>query len=276
MKDCDYSKELISLAKELAAEKEGEHRWAEPRYIDAAKKMKLNKKIQLTVNELKDKEVIPIAREWIAFMAHIPHADADEIRQDLARYETKYIMGLEVSSYEHIHFLALMTDKEYRAFSMKNFIKERKLRGRAVKGLPRQYGKEKEIRDIEKYAKYCLKDKNYLTNMTQDEIEDIIKMKIDDVKNTKSKNANSVQLKEELIKYVEDEMEHIIGNGQLINYKTKYHRNLKIAIVNFMRKKEIGIRKSTIDMYFYHIIAYSNNNLKMLSADIIDILYPFD
>ena len=276
MKDCDYSKELISLAKELAAEKEGEHRWAEPRYIDAAKKMKLNKKIQLTVNELKDKEVIPIAREWIAFMAHIPHADADEIRQDLARYETKYIMGLEVSSYEHIHFLALMTDKEYRAFSMKNFIKERKLRGRAVKGLPRQYGKEKEIRDIEKYAKYCLKDKNYLTNMTQDEIEEIIKMKIDDVKNTKSKNANSVQLKEELIKYVEDEMEHIIGNHQLINYKTKYHRNLKIAIVNFMRKKEIGIRKSTIDMYFYHIIAYSNNNLKMLSADIIDILYPFD
>lgn len=276
MKDCDYSKELISLAKELAAEKEGEHRWEEPKYVDAAKNMIINRNVKLTVNELKDKEVIPIAREWIAFMAHIPHADADEIRQDLARYETKYIMGLEVSSYEHIHFLALMTDKEYRAFSMKNFIKERKLRGRAVKGLPRQYGKEKEIRDIEKYAKYCLKDQNYLTNMTKDEIEDIIKMKIDDVKNTKSKNANSVQLKEELIKYVEDEMEHIIGNGQLINYKTKYHRNLKIAIVNFMRKKEIGIRKSTIDMYFYHIIAYSNNNLKMASADIIDILYPFD
>ena len=274
MKDCDYSKELISLAKELAAEKEGEHRWAEPRYIDAAKKMKLNKKIQLTVNELKDKEVIPIAREWIAFMAHIPHADADEIRQDLARYETKYIMGLEVSSYEHIHFLALMTDKEYRAFSMKNFIKERKLRGRAVKGLPRQYGKEKEIRDIEKYAKYCLKDKNYLTNMTQDEIEDIIKMKIDDVKNTKSKNANSVQLKEELIIYCNQNMGCKPTNSlHCCETWNHYHRLLKIKIVDFMRKKELGIRKSTIDMYFYHVVAYSEHQLKMSSADIVDSLY---
>lgn len=35
--------------------------------------------VKLTVKELKDKEVIPIAREWIAFMAHIPHADADEM-----------------------------------------------------------------------------------------------------------------------------------------------------------------------------------------------------
>ena len=209
-------------------------------------------------------------------MAHIPHADADEIRQDLERYETKYIMGLEVSSYEHIHFLAFMTPEEYHAFSKKNFIVKHKLRGRATKGKPRQYGKEKEIRNLEKYAQYCLKDKNYLTNMTQDEIEEMIRMKIDDVKNTKSKNANSVQLKEELIKYVEDEMINIIGDNNLINYKTKYHRNLKIAIVNFMRQKELGIRRSTIDMYFYHIIAYSNNNLKMTSADIIDILYPFD
>lgn len=32
-------------------------------------------------------------------MAHIAHADADVIRQDLERLETKYIMGLEVSSY---------------------------------------------------------------------------------------------------------------------------------------------------------------------------------
>ena len=30
MKDCDYSKELISLAKTRAAEKEGEHRWEDP------------------------------------------------------------------------------------------------------------------------------------------------------------------------------------------------------------------------------------------------------
>ena len=38
----------------------------------------------ISVKPLKDKEVIPIAREWMAFMAHIPHADALEIAKDLA------------------------------------------------------------------------------------------------------------------------------------------------------------------------------------------------
>ncbi len=276
MKDCDYSKELISLAKELAAEKEGEHRWEEPKYVDAAKNMIINRNVKLTVNELKDKEVIPIAREWMAFMAHIPHADADEIRQDLERLETKYILGLEVSSYEHIHFLVLMTEREYANIRKRLFIDKYKLRGRAVKGLPRQYGKEKEIRDLEKYTRYCLKDQKYLTNMGKDEIEEIIRMKIDDVKNTKSKNANSETLKDELIKYVEEHM----GNNSTympthLNSEKwyAYHRLLKIKIVDFMRTKELSIRRSTIDMYFYHVLAYSKNTHKMSSADIVDTLY---
>ena len=274
MKDCDYSKELISLAKELAAEKEGEHRWEEPKYVDAAKTMIMNRNVKLTVNELKDKEVIPIAREWMAFMAHIPHADADEIRQDLDDLETKYILGLEVSSYEHIHFLVLMTEREYANIRKRLFIDKYKLRGRAVKGKPRQYGKEKEIRDIEKYAKYCLKDQKFLTNMEKSEIEEIIKMKIHDVKNTKGKNANSVELKDELILYCNQNMgcrpSNSIYTCEVWNH---YHRLLKIKIVDFMRTKELSIRKSTIDMYFYHVCAYSDQQLKMSSADIVDSLY---
>jgi DNA-binding transcriptional regulator YhcF (GntR family) len=224
---------------------------------------------------LKDKEVIPIAREWMAFMAHIPHADADEIRQDLERLETKYILGLEVSSYEHIHFLVLMTEREYTNIRKRLFIDKYKLRGRAVKGKPRQYGKEKEIRDLEKYTKYCLKDQKYLTNMEKDEIEEIIKMKIDDVKNTKSKNANSVMLKDELVLYVETHMANKPTYHSLAVYDEKWHaynRLMKIKIVDFMRSKELSIRKSTIDMYFYHVVAYSKE-IKMSSADIIDTLY---
>ena len=210
----------------------------------------------------------------MAFMAHIPHADALEIAQDLARYETKYIMGLEVSSYEHIHFLALMTKQEYHSFSKKNFIVKYKLRGRATKGKPRQYGKEKEIRDLEKYAQYCLKDQNFISNMSKDEIEEIIKMKIDDVKNTKSKNANSVQIKEELIIYCNQNMGCKPSNSlHCCEVWNQYHRLLKIKIVDFMRIKELGIRKSTIDMYFYHVVAYSEHQLKMSSADIVDSLY---
>lgn len=230
--------------------------------------------INIAPKGLKDKEVIPIAREWMAFMAHIPHADADEIRQDLERLETKYILGLEVSSYEHIHFLVLMTEREYANIRKRLFIDKYKLRGRAVKGKPRQYGKEKEIRDLEKYTKYCLKDQKYLTNMEKDEIEEIIKMKIDDVKNTKSKNANSVELKDELIKYCNDNMGHPPSTSILqTECWNHYHRLLKIKIVDFMREKQLSIRKSTIDMYFYYVVAYSEDKLKMSSADIVDSLY---
>lgn len=232
--------------------------------------------IIIAENGLKDKEVIPIAREWMAFMAHIPHADADEIRQDLERLETKYILGLEMSSYEHIHFLVLMTEREYTNIRKRLFIDKYKLRGRAVKGKPRQYGKEKEIRDLEKYTKYCLKDQKYLTNMEKSEIEEIIKMKIDDVKNTKSKNANSDVIKDELIKYVETHM----GNHNIYmptHFGSEkwhsYHRLLRIKIVDFMKTKKLSIRKSTIDMYFYHVVAYSDKQLKLSSADIIDSLY---
>ncbi len=225
---------------------------------------------------LKDKEVIPIAREWIAFMAHIPHADADEIRQDLERLETKYIMGLEVSSYEHIHFLALMTEKEYANIRKRLFIDKYKLRGRAIKGKPRQYGKEKEIRDIEKYTKYCLKDQNFLTNMEKSEIEDIIKMKIDDVKNTKGNDARK-EMKDKLLEYLEK-----------VNMKPikSYHPNddermaqdwefrVKVKIIDFMREEKLIIRRTTIDMYYYYVIAYStNNHYKMSSKDICHQLY---
>ena len=86
--------------------------------------------INIAKNKLKDKGIIPNARVWTAFMAHIPHADADVIRQDLERLETKYIMGLEVSSYEHIHFLVLMTNKEYAGMAKRVFIDKYKLKGR--------------------------------------------------------------------------------------------------------------------------------------------------
>ena len=232
----------------------------------------------IVIKEPKDKMVIPIAREWTAFMAHIPHADAEYIKQDLERLETKFIMGLEVSSYEHIHFLAKMTTKEYSAFSKKNFIDKYKLRGRAIAGKPRQYGKEKNIRDIEKYSKYCLKDQNFLTNMTKAEIEEIIKMKIEDVKNTKGKNANSDLLKDELIQYMEKHLTQRAPNPNKSMWMyterwNHYHRLLKIHIVDFMKTKQLSIRRSTIDMYFYHVTAYSEKHLKMTSADIIDSLY---
>jgi hypothetical protein len=181
-----------------------------------------------------------------------------------------------------------MTNKEYAAMAKRVFIDKYKLKGRwhrTPDGVthPRQYGKETKIRDLEKYAKYTIKDQNFISNMSENEIEDIIKDKIENVRNTKGENANTNELKIELLNYVEEHMgnhnayfpgeTHSNSENLFTDKWHSYHRLLKIKIVDFMRLKKVGIRKSTIDMYFYHCVAYSEKHLKMSSADIIDSLY---
>ena len=48
-------------------------------------------------------------------------------------------------------------------------------RGRALKGVPRQYGKENKIRDIQKVARYTCKDKNVETNIPEEELDEEVR-----------------------------------------------------------------------------------------------------
>ena len=74
MKDCDYE--------ETSGDDSGDEEQIQNLVVELPWADKIIGK-----NKLKDKEVIPNARVWTAFMAHIPHADADVIRQDLERLE---------------------------------------------------------------------------------------------------------------------------------------------------------------------------------------------
>lgn len=113
------------------------------------------------------------------FMAHLPLCDLDQIEQTLQQYDiTSYVIAVETEPYEHYHFLVKMgSNTDYHNFKQTVFIKKYKLRGRAIKDQPRQYGKVTNINDVEKAYAYTLKSKNtdlIRTNLKDEEIEEFM------------------------------------------------------------------------------------------------------
>lgn len=117
--------------------------------------------------------------KFLAFMAVIPHSEIDYIEDVLQEYNTvtNYLISLETTptahldnSGQHMHFLVDMSPKDYATFADRLFRKKYHLRGQAKKGLPRQYGKLREIHDLEKMGAYTVKDGNIRTNMSDQTI----------------------------------------------------------------------------------------------------------
>jgi hypothetical protein len=206
--------------------------------------------------------------EWVAFMGHIPHTEFDYLKSEMEKFDAPYIMSAEAGKYEHFHFLAKITPRQYHNFACKNFMKKYKLKGRAHKGIPRQYGKVKEIKDISKMMTYTMKDKNYTTNMTTEQIETIIKMKIDDVENTK--NEMNIEIKEKMINYVNEKINNYITNKKYIDSR----KIIRMAIIDFMIERKATIIRTTIERYYFYYIAHTNNDVfKENSKSIYDELY---
>ncbi len=67
-----------------------------------------------------------------------------------------------------------MNDQDYTRFAKRVFIDKFQLRGRAVKGRPRQYGKVKQIENLEQMKRYTVKDGDIRTNLTDTEIEQLV------------------------------------------------------------------------------------------------------
>lgn len=184
--------------------------------------------------------------EWLAFMAHIAHSEIETIQQELHEY--KYIIGLETSEYEHYHFYVNMTVKQYSAFAQRIFRKKYQLQGRATKGKPRQYGREHNIKSHEKISRYTCKDQNVRSNMTKEEIDEVLGMKLEEVKNTKKRNKY-----EKMLEYVEQQISH---DGYEDTHNDEMASGtIKISIINFMRENKMHIRKSTIESYYYYFRA---------------------
>lgn len=109
-----------------------------------------------------------------AFMAAIPHDQIDYVHDTLLEYTsvTQYLIACETTleshietNGEHMHFLVRMSNQHYKNFADRVFKKKYALRGRAAPNKPRQYGKLKEIIDLERMGTYTCKENNLRTNL---------------------------------------------------------------------------------------------------------------
>ena len=183
-------------------------------------------------------------------MAHIAHSEAETIEQELKTF--KYIIGLETSEYEHYHFYVKMTVKQYSAFAQRIFRIKYKLLGRATKGCPRQYGREHNIKSQEKMARYTCKDKNIRTNMTKEEIDEVLGMDLEEVKNTKKRSKY-----DKMLEYVAEKVSHNGYDDTRDDFIAT--ETVKVAVIGFMRQENMHLRKSTIESYYYYFRANTDN-----------------
>lgn len=146
--------------------------------------------------------------QYIAFFAALPHAYADYLEETLLEYSsvTQYIIGMETtpdthqdSSGQHFHFFTDMSSKDYHTYSIRIFRNKYNLRGQAIKDHPRQYGKIKQIHDLDKMAAYTLKDGNIRTNMEKNIIAQYIALS--------HRKAREKDLREELFIFLKSKNE---------------------------------------------------------------------
>lgn len=230
----------------------------------ASKPNLITQKNELTLELSKDNEVLEANEEtnktdtetsetsgatnWKAFMGHIAHSELEYLQEQMEKLNAPYVMGAETGTYEHFHFLAKITDKQYHNFCQRVFIKKYKLRGRATKGKPRQYGKVEHIKDLSKMMSYTLKDKNFKTNMTTEDIEIILKKKINEVSNTKQETR---EIKEKMIEYVDNHIKTNLGNCAA----QRHQKYIRIAIIKFMKDNRLNIIRTTIERYYWYYVA---------------------
>ena len=105
------------------------------------------------------------------FMAALSHQN--DLSKDLEGYldpSAAYIVAKEVANDgkhketqgQHFHIAADMTDKQYDSFRNTILKNKYQLRGKASKGLPRQYGVVKNVRNETRFLSYTCKDKNII------------------------------------------------------------------------------------------------------------------
>lgn len=214
---------------------------------------------------------------WIAFMAHIPHSQIDYVEQTLKEYDIGlYIIGLEKTDYEHMHFLVEMKEIDYHKYSKRVFKDKFKLRGRAIKNAPRQYGKLKQIEDLEKLKAYTVKDQNIRSNMKQEDLDTYIELSF--------KKEDKLKFTEECIELLEERYnEAMIAEHGSIYYAEPndaffYPRVARLIIIDIFKQKELkGISKNKIDnVLLSWMMKKTDSPYHPTSQNIYDLLYPFN
>lgn len=163
---------------------------------------------------------------YVAFMAAIEHKHFDYVKQRLLEYEIgQYIIAKETTTQshketngEHFHFIVQMTDQTYHNFSKSVFKDKFKLRGKAEKDKPRQYGRVSAIENQDHMIAYTIKDGNIDTNFTE---EELIKYKAKSFQKKEVKEANDL-----VYNYIHENLDyrHYVGKQQIGVLIIQYHQ----------------------------------------------------
>jgi hypothetical protein len=195
--------------------------------------------------------VLKCRNNWVAFMAHLPREEFDNLEKELEECNLqRYIISHEVANNgtSHFHFLCQPTEgdlKFYDNFRKRNFIDKYKLRGQPKKDLPRQYGKVRDINELDKMASYTIKDEDFrVMNISQEEIDDMID-------NAFNKTDKVRLLKDKMIEYVESKL----CKGNFTIYAE--HEEIVLIIIRFCFENKIEVRRSLLDSYYYHFRQFS-------------------
>lgn len=182
-------------------------------------------------------------------MAHLSLEKFDELEERIKLFDTEYLIAYENAKYEHYHFIVKITDKEYHNFCQEYFKKKYKLCGRAVKGQPRQYGKEKQIKDLDRSLIYTLKDGNYRTNMDKDYIKELYE------KSFKKDNKKEKHM-DLLFKHLDSKHIPYDTENYCNQYKVQYcktNKDILAEIYYFILKNkdiELSLSRTAINNYF--------------------------
>jgi len=213
--------------------------------------------------------------EYIAFFGALLHNQIDYVLEILKEYDIgSYLIGLEVTKEahketngEHIHFLVQMSDKDYHKFSKRIFIDKYKLRGKALKDKPRQYGRVKKIEDFNKMGSYTLKDGNIRTNMTEEQLADW--------KSRAFKLKEKDDFRDKLMDHIKEQ--HLKENpvnkyGVVENWSSS---QIGSCIIGYYRKLEnkIPLSKSQVES---HIRYYQMYHTDISDTQMYNIMFPFN
>lgn len=202
--------------------------------------------------------------DYIAFFCCASIDHFDYLEQTLLEYDIGlYIISHEIAEGKHtetngshFHFLVQMKDEDYTKFRKRVFIDKLKLKGQARNGTSRQYGKVKQIENLDRLKAYTVKDNNFRTNLTPKEIETICSQSF--------KKEQELDLRDELMAYLFKEQS--LRDISKPNYEHYDRWDTIKDIVTFFKTNEKykpNLNRAIIDRYVNYFVMYVYNALSI-------------
>ncbi len=184
---------------------------------------------------------------WVSFYVELKWSEKElfnNFMEKLLKYNIgKYVVGKEVeetshkeTNGEHIHVCCQMSEEEYHRFAVTVLRQQLKLRGRAIAGFCRQYGKVKHIRSLEKMKAYTMKDGNIVTNLQE---EELVKLKA-----LSYKKENHITEFWKMVDYVNDNIKLNV-DGYINDIDEAKARRLVVEYMIINNDKEHNLKTPT-------------------------------